>query len=228
MEKLDVFIKGELIDLCIPTPEFAKESDWYSWFNNPETNRYLEQGAFPNTREDELSFYQNEHNKRLLLVVVDKEGNYLGVISLSFINFAKREADIAIVLSDKERAPLSALEAMARITEHAFTIMGLQRIQGGQHQNLQSWGDLMELIGYRNEGIWINGFIKGAEIANIHRFAINLEDYQTIVGVRGALWDSNVNMFKRIRKMPKLDFVSQLYKFYEETRESYYQSLFNL
>ena len=32
--KLDVFIKGDLIDLCIPTVEFARESDWYSWFNN--------------------------------------------------------------------------------------------------------------------------------------------------------------------------------------------------
>ena len=85
MEKLDVFIEGELVDLCIPTPEFAKNSEWYSWFNNPETNKYLDQGAFPNTREDELLFYQTEHNRRLLLVVTDKESVPLGVISLSFI-----------------------------------------------------------------------------------------------------------------------------------------------
>lgn len=228
MEKLDVFIKGELIDLCIPTPEFAKESEWYSWFNNPETNRYLEQGAFPNTREDEFAFYESEHNKRLLLAVVDKEGETLGVISLSFINFAKRLADIAIVMSDKYRAPLAALEAMARITEHAFTIMGLTRIQGGQHQNLGPWGNMMELIGYRNEGIWVHGFIKGAERANVHRFAINIEDYNKIVNVRGALWDSNSNMFKRIRKMPKKDYVSQLYDFYNNVRETYYQTIFEL
>ena len=228
MEKLDIFIKGELIDLCIPTPEFARDSEWYSWFNNPNTNKYLEQGAFPNTREDELNFYQNEHNKRLLLVVTDKEGDTLGVISLSFINFAKRLADIAIVLSDKEKPVLSGLEAMALITQHAFTTMGLTRIQGGQHQDLKQWGNMMELIGYRNEGIWVNGFIKGAERVNDHRFAINIEDYNTIVKNRGSLWDSNTNMFKRIRKMPKKSYIDQLYDFYSNTREEYYKSVFSL
>ena len=225
---LDVFIQGELIDLCIPTPEFAKDSDWYSWFNNPEINKYLEQGAFPNTREDELSFYQNEHNKRLLLVIEDKKNNPIGIISLSFINFAKRQADIAIVMSDKPRVPFCALEAMARITEHAFKVMGLYRIHGGQHQGLHLWGNMMELIGYRNEGIWVNGFIKGAERSNAHRFSINIEDYKTIVNNRGSLWDSNANMFKRFRNMPKNDYVTQLYNFYKEVREPYYQTIFEL
>lgn len=228
MEKLDIFIKGELIDLCIPTPEFARDSEWYSWFNNPNTNRYLEQGAFPNSREDELAFFQNERLKRLLLAIVDKEGETLGVISLSAINFAKREADVAIVLSEKEKPVLSGLEAMALITQHAFTIMGLTRIQGGQHQALRLWGNLMELIGYRNEGIWVNGFIKGSERVNVHRFAINIEDYNIIVKSRGALWDSNANMFKRIRKMPKKSYIDQLYDFYNNTREEYYKSVFSL
>ena len=35
MKKLDVYISGETMDLCIPTLEFAKESQWYSWFNKP-------------------------------------------------------------------------------------------------------------------------------------------------------------------------------------------------
>ncbi len=52
--KLDVFIKGELIDLCIPTAEFAATSNWYNWFNDPKTTRFLEQGIFPNTAEEQL------------------------------------------------------------------------------------------------------------------------------------------------------------------------------
>ena len=39
--KLDIFILGETIDLCIPTREYAEKSDWYSWFNDPDINKYL-------------------------------------------------------------------------------------------------------------------------------------------------------------------------------------------
>ena len=132
--KLDVFIKGELIDLCIPTVEYARESKWYSMFNNPKINRFLEQGAFPTTADDEVAFFQAERSKRLILIVVDKEGNDLGVISFSFINYQKRRADIAMVLNEEPREPLAGLEAMARMLEHGFTLMGLERISAGQHK----------------------------------------------------------------------------------------------
>ena len=42
MKKLDVFLAGETVDLCIPTIEFAKNSQWYSWFNNKKLTRYLD------------------------------------------------------------------------------------------------------------------------------------------------------------------------------------------
>ena len=41
-KKLDIFIKGEIVDLGIPTEEFALESDWYSWFNKNTVTKYLE------------------------------------------------------------------------------------------------------------------------------------------------------------------------------------------
>ena len=42
MIDLDVFIRGEIIDLCIPTIEFSRDSHWYSWFNDPKITKYLE------------------------------------------------------------------------------------------------------------------------------------------------------------------------------------------
>ena len=41
-KKLDIFIKGEIVDLGIPTEEFALESDCYSWFNKNTVTKYLE------------------------------------------------------------------------------------------------------------------------------------------------------------------------------------------
>ena len=226
--KLDVFIKGELIDLCIPTVEFARESDWYSWFNNPKINRYLEQGAFPNTREDEVAFFERERGKRLILIVVDKEGNDLGVISFSFINYEKKRADIAMVLNEKPRARLAALEAMARMIEHGFTMMGLQRISAGQHYMLFKWQNLLELIGFKVEGILDKNFIKGAERVDSVQIGTTIEDYRQIVANRGCLWDSNEKMLERKRKLPEQLYVQKLRAFYETTRKAYYDQVFNL
>lgn len=227
--KLDKFIEGELIDLCIPTPEYAKESDWYSYFNIPSVNKYLEQGAFPNTREDEESFYISEKGKRLILIITDKEGDDLGVISLSFINYAKRTCDLALVLNEKPHAPLAALEAMARIMEHAFTMIGIERIHIGQHEGLVNWQKLCELVGFKVEGVLEKGFIKGRERSNAITSAALVEDFDTICKNRGGhLWDSNAKMFKRVAKMPKKQFYFELEDFLNISKKSYYNIVFNL
>lgn len=226
--KLDVFIKGELMDLCIPTPEYARNSDWYSWFNNPKTNRFLEQGAFPNTREDEVAFFERERNKRLILIIVDKSGEDIGVISVSSINFEKKIGDMAIVLSEKEHEPLTVLEAVARLTEHAFTKMGLLRMQGGQHPQLAKLRHLIGLIGWKVEGIYEKGFVKGDERVDILRIAALYEDYLKIRNNRGSIWDSNENMIKRYLKMPKDHFDKKLLNFYKEVRDPFYDFLFHL
>lgn len=226
--KLDVFIKGELVDLCIPTSEYARESDWYSWFNNPKINKYLEQGMFPNTRDDEVSFFERERSKRLILIVVDKEGNDLGVISFSFINFEKRRADIAMVLGDKQRDPLAGLEAMARMLEHGFTTMGLQRISAGQHLKLIKWQNLMELIGFKVEGIMEKNFIKGAERVDAIQLGVTIEDYNQIIAKRGKLWDSSEKMMERIAMLPKPQFITEMRSFFDSIRKNYYNTVFNL
>ena len=226
--KLDVFIKGELIDLCIPTVEFVKQSQWYSWFNNPKTNRFLEQGAFPNTVEDEIEFFERERKNRLILIITDKQQNELGVISLSFINFNKKTADIALVLSDNPRERLAALEAMARVTEHAFTTMGIKKLSAGQHKDLYKWQNLLELIGYKVEGVFENGFIKGDERVNAVHISSNLEDYKQIVAKRGSLWDSNEKMLQRKTNLPKPQFITLLNEYFDTVRKDYYDNIFSL
>lgn len=229
MKELDIFIKGELIDLRIPTIEYARESKWYSMFNNPKINRFLEQGAFPTTAEDEVDFFIAERNKRLILIVTDKDSNDLGVISFSFVNYQKRRADIAMVLNDEPREPLAGLEAMARMVEHGFTLMGLQRISAGQHKQLYKWQNLCELIGFKVEGILENNFIKGVERVDSIQLAVTIEDYQKIIANRdGHLWDSNEKMIDRITRLPKPQFLKSLNQYFDTIRKDYYNTIFNL
>ena len=130
-----VFIKGETIDLCVPS-EKAIEDGWYSWFNDPGTTQYLLHGYFPNTVEKQREFLQRalEDTDRLVLLVKPKqESKVTGVVSLSSIDLFRRTTEIALVMEFRPRkSNVHALEAMARITEHGFETLGLEVIYGGQ------------------------------------------------------------------------------------------------
>ena len=228
--KLDIFIKGELIDLCIPTPEFAQNSSWYTWFNDPGITRFLEQGLFPNTQEQQLEFLSNNPH-RLILIVAHRQ-TYFGVVSLSAINFMKRTAEIAMALNkqlSKDYDRLFAIEAIARITEHGFEKLGLQRISAGQHITLSGWQQRMELVGYRLEGIKRFGFTKGRERIDSMWIAATVEDYQKLIILRGgSLWDNAKKMAKRLDKLPKQSLLPQLQQFQKTKGETYYQKIFEL
>ena len=233
MKNLDVFIKGELIDLCIPTKSFAKNSNWYSWFNSKQITKYLDQGAFPNTSDDQLKFLNNNIKSRFMLIIFDKKNNkYNGIVSLSNIDHEKKICEIAIV-SDTEKANIYssyiALEAIAKLLEHAFTKIGINRISAGQHIDLFNWQNMLELIGMRIEGVHRDKFVKGMETSNTVTIAITLEDYKTIINLRsGFLWDNFSNMKKRISKLPRETFAKELKDIFKNKGDKYYKKLFSL
>ena len=228
--KLDIFIPGETIDLCIPTREYAEKSDWYSWFNDPEINKYLDHGLFPNTSESQIEFYDLQKKKRMLLIISNKKQN-IGVISLSDIDYLKRSASVALVVNVKKDinySPLNALESIARITEHGFITMGLERITAGQHEKLSAWQQRMELLGYKVEGVLRKAVVKGRNIADGISIAANYEDYTKIINYRGIYWDSADNMTKRTKNLPKEKFVNKINNFISIEGDNYYESLYKL
>lgn len=228
--KLDIFISGEIVDLCIPTREFA-ESNWYSWLNDPKITRYLNRRLFPNTPSLQVDFLEKQQKEGLSLIISNKK-DYLGVVSLSAIDYPKRTAQFSIIVDssmDVLKAPLIALESIARISEHGFQRLGLNRIHGGQHINLAGgWQQRMELLGYRVEGLKRQLFVKGREIVDVIWIAAIYEDYLTIIKKRGQYWDSAEKMEERIKKLPKKKFINSLRTFMNENGELYYEQIFNL
>ena len=228
--KLDVFIEGELVDLCIPTMEYAKKSDWYSWFNDAGLTRYLDQGLWPNNPQKQIDFFLQQKESRLLLIVSDKT-DYVGVMSLSEIDMVRRRATLAGLFSEKTNRrmiPYIALETAARITSHGMDVMGLNRIKSGQHINLVGWQQRKELLGYRLEGICKETFVKGREASDTMISAVVYEDYRFLIEKRGQYWDGLENMRARIRKLPKVKYVDRYREFVADEGDKYYKKLFQL
>ena len=227
--KLDIFIEGETIDLRIPTLEFAEKSDWYKWFNNPNVTQFLEHGIFPNTVEKQVDFFHQAMKDRLLLIITDKNGVPIGSTSLLNINQTTKTLESGTVIGNFIGTnPLEALEAVSRMTEHAFLKLGMQRIVAGQHIGLIPWSHRMSLLGYRIEGIEREAFVKGMEIADVIKIACNYKDYQKIIANRGGcLWDTQEKMLQRIKQLPKISIHKKLQEFFKEN-EVYYENIFSL
>ena len=232
MKELDVFIEGETMDLCIPTIEFARESDWYSWFNSNHITKYLNgQGFFPNTPDGQESFFETEKRNRLILIVSNKQ-KYIGVVSISKIDLINKTGEFSLVingLKDIRMALSIALEAAARITEYAFTNLGLNRITSLQHIDLWRWRRRMELIGYKVEGLHEGGFIKGHESGDTISLSYAYDNFKKIAKNRGGgLWDSLEKMELRHKKLPQNTFTDSLLKLYDIERKTYYKKIFSL
>ncbi|MFE0752810.1 GNAT family N-acetyltransferase [Inquilinus sp. NPDC058860] len=218
--RYSVFIEGETLDLCVPS-EVAIEDGWADWFNDARTTRWLAQGIYPNHVEDQRSFLESIRKRdRFAVLICGKGGGPLyGIISLSAIDWVARSAQISLVVGKPlPGRRLIQLEAMARVTEHAFQRMGLDRIWAGQaHPGLARWNQWLELLGYFTDGIMRRGFVKGREtVDNAVMICCLVEDYEVLKARRdGRYWPGNDTMLRLIAGLPRQGFATRLGEFLE-------------
>ena len=124
---------------------------------------------------------------------------------------------------------LTALESIALLSEHAFEKLGIKRISAGQHIKLRNWQKMMELVGYKLEGIHEKKFRKGNEVSNSITISCLFEDYEKLKKKRGKLYDGNLMFMKRIRSKKKIiPYIDLLENFFENKRKDYYNKIFKL
>ena len=92
-----IFIETETLNLCVPSK--SNLPLWSEWINGTFVRKTLASTKIPKTIDMQWQWIENELNseKRILLEICDKNDNtFLGVISLSSINYAKKITQIAI------------------------------------------------------------------------------------------------------------------------------------
>lgn len=218
--KYEVFIKGETIDLVIPNERAIDEDGWHSWFNDQEKTKYLEHGLFPTTKEQQRERLQkindNPKDALVLLVLPKNADKVIGVASISRINWHFRSGHFGIMMGSSERfegAIFHGMEAKARMVEHAFEVMGLERVWGQQALDLQSWQHVQVLFGFRPEGLARQAFRRGRKSSDLLLSACLLEDYLRIKELRnGDYWPGSQRLLELMRKLPKRSLVGDVAK----------------
>ena len=141
---LDIFLKGNLVDLCILDKKILFNSDWYKWFNDKNITKHLDQGVFPNTKYRQLDFFNtfilkkkdfdkkiNDEKKIQLGIVLKDKKKLLGVISLFRFDYRNSCCEISVIINYQGlKNSLSIFrDSQNLMLDHAFNKMNFHRVQ---------------------------------------------------------------------------------------------------
>lgn len=243
MRKLKIIVKGETINLCQPTKKFAEGDIWYKWLNDPAINKNLDKKyrKHKNTNKKQLTFFINhKKDQRKIFIISTKNHIYKGVVSLSNINNIKKTCDLALITDtkiDPLLAPYAGLEAIALMSNFAFSKLKLKRIDNNFNFTQKNWFQRMELLGYRYyfrsryTARSYSSIVADIKIGDSkkeyynHFSSLSYEDFKVLIKKRGKIWDGLNLMKKRISKLPKKSFWEAFNKFLDNDKRRYYDKI---
>lgn len=183
MEKIkyDVFLKGKSVDLICLDENVVNDSNWYNWFNNEKSTKYMQKHYFPNTKAKQLNFYKTkiENNKSIVqLGILHKNNNKLiGIISLKNIDYINRRCEISGLIGEKQYQNLKYIvEACQLIIKHAFDQLNIHKVYGGTI--IRELSQIFcRILGFKEEGIKRKEVYKNGKYWDIFLVGLLREEY---------------------------------------------------
>ena len=210
----DIFIKGETIDLCVPSDDKWVLDQWYRWFNRDEITAYLAQGIYPNTLKSQKAFYDTLGNNKSRIVLLIKPKDYdgfIGVASLSSINqFTVNGFCISKGKKLNKSGSMYWLRNKSINDTTCYRKLGLERINSSQIIDLAKWQNWQILLGYQIEGILRNKFRKGNKTFDVLMSSCLLKDYNKVIRTREANCAGQIKIFKINSKSSKSTLVDDM------------------
>lgn len=109
----------------------------------------------------------------------------------------------------------------ARMSEHGFLTMGLDRIWAGQaYPDLAKWSQRVELLGYQAEGILRRSVTKGRSVSDEVAIASLYEDYVRITAHR-PYWPGAQRTQELLKRLPKAPLAERIAKAISDEQTAY-------
>ncbi len=151
------FLIGEQVYLR-PLRREDLDGKYLAWLNDPEVNRYLETGIFPQSKEQLERFYEAmiKAADQVMLAIVDKETEqHIGNVKLGPISWVHRKASLGILIGEKDFWGKGVGQEVTRlIVEYGFNRLNLHRINLGVYAEHQAAIHVYEKIGFKKEGLF--------------------------------------------------------------------------
>jgi RimJ/RimL family protein N-acetyltransferase len=147
-------LKGKLVNLR--AIERKDLDEIMKWVNDREVTKYLAAFLYPVSQEEEEKFLEramSRNDTEKNLVMETKEGVYIGQISLHKIDWKNSNAELGIVIGNKEYWGKGyGTEAIKILLHHAFNQMNLYKIDLQVFEFNQRGIRCYEKCGFKKEG----------------------------------------------------------------------------
>ena len=163
---MSAFIPGRNCSLR-PLRREDIDGGWMEWFNDPEVTRHMLRGAFPNTHEEQVAFFESvvtgSPNDLVLAIVTEPEGKHVGTLGLHRIDWINRSAEFGMVVGESSaRGRGIGKEATWLMCHHGFDRLNLHRIWLGVMASHGAVIRVMSGVGFREEArlreaVWREG-----------------------------------------------------------------------
>ena len=180
-----MIIENELVGKKIVLRSIMIEDcneQYVKWLNDEEVNQYLETRWVCQDIMAIKTFVKTMINAQdsYLFAIIEKETKrHVGNIKIGPINFIHKFADISYFIGDKESWGKGyATEAISILTNFAFSILNLNRVEAGAYFNNIASIKALKKNGYVCEGRYRNKVLSGGQYVDIVRFGILYSEWE--------------------------------------------------
>lgn len=152
--------------------------NYTNWLNDPIVCKYNRHARFPSTKESMVQYLEkiSQSTTIIVLAIAEKKSHkHIGDISLSSINWIDRNAELSIIIGEKEVWGKGyGTEACRLMIGYAFQILNLHRVYAGTHEENISFQNIAKKLKMKIEGRSIKNVYKNSKYSDtIWYYAIN-------------------------------------------------------
>ncbi|HZK12571.1 MAG TPA: GNAT family protein [Atribacterota bacterium] len=175
-------LKGKLVNLRALERKDLEEI--MKWVNDREVTKYLSAFLYPVSWAEEEKFLEramNHYDTEKNLVIETKEIEYIGQISLHKIDWKNRNAELGIVIGDKEYWGKGyGSDAINTLLNHAFNQMNLNKVYLRVFDYNQRGIRCYKKCGFKEEGRLRKGQFYGGKYYDVILMGILKDEFESI------------------------------------------------
>lgn len=166
-----------------PLEEKDLQGNYVWWLNDEEVSRYNSHHTFPYSYSEGVEYIKKSSktkDKIVLAIVLSNRNLHIGNIALQNIDYVNRNAELAILLGEKDYWHKGySKEAAFLILKHGFDELDLNRIYCGTSSKNIAMQKLAISLGMIQEGIRRKAFFKDGQYTDIVEYGILSSEFDT-------------------------------------------------
>ncbi len=171
-------LEGRLVGLEPLEPDGITD-DYVSWFNDPETFRYLGT-KFGQTRGSVRKYVESIQPPNFISRIIQKsDRTYVGNIALHEFDAMNRRMEVGIVIGPPEaRGKGLGREACSLVIAFGFDHLNLHKITAGTVAGNVGMSKVFESLGFTLEGTLAEHFYLEGRYHDVYRFGLLRERFR--------------------------------------------------